>query len=93
MKKILELPITNENTQIFELPKGAEIICIKKMNADPTLIAIADMAEKETENREIILLSSGADIPEDAKTKFKYLGTTLFYHDTKAIHFFEKIAQ
>lgn len=104
--KIFKYPVEITDEQFIALPKGANILTVQakpkprlqtKMTLEPEKVflwAIVDPEETEMEDRHILILGTGHDIPEITKTEqcLGYLGTVQLQNGTLVFHIFEVMA-
>lgn len=82
---IWKYQLTDIYKNYIEMPKGAEILCLKLQYQKPTLWAIVD-PEEPLEKRTFILKETGSLF--DCET-YTYLGTILSKDETYVLHCFE----
>ena len=77
------LPLTDRT--LYQMPKGAEILCVQLQNNEPQLWASVNPSS-DTETREIITVGTGNNVPADVG---RYIGTYQVHGGDFIFHVFE----
>lgn len=87
MKKVIyKYPLQIEDNQVFEVPKGAIILCVQIQREEPVLYALVDPSA-ETEEREFQVTGTGHELIDDVSRV--YLGTIQLRGGDLVFHVFE----
>ena len=86
---IYKYPIPIQDYIKIDLPKNAEVLCVKTQNGEPYIWVLVD-TDEEKETRDFRLFGTGNyfDLSE-----YKYIGTFLIYDDLLVWHLFENLTK
>lgn len=74
MKKILGYKINNLPVERVTVPKGADIIVALDFNGEPTVFAVIDPDETETEQQTVFRVTTGK-LFDDKVADSRYIGS------------------
>jgi hypothetical protein len=74
-KTIWKFEMEIDDTQVINMPKGAEILSIQLQNNEPVIWALVNPEEPDKEPRQFEMFGTGYLIPCDISINRKFLGT------------------
>jgi len=83
MKTIYKYELNPLHT-VLDMPKGAELLCIKVQRGTPCLWALVD-PDADMEHRPLVVFGTGHEVVNAGK----YIGTFLIENDSLVFHVFE----
>lgn len=84
---IYKYPLDTKDTNILELPKGAQILTVQTQNNIPCIWALVN--DKETEKESRFINTFGTGHPIDSSPR-KYIGTYQLHNGALVFHVFEE---
>jgi hypothetical protein len=88
LKKILGYKLKNVPIETIDLPKRATIVTALDVNGEPTLFALINVEEKETDERVIHRIETGKS-QLDSIAQFVYIGSFAIANYGIVYHFYE----
>lgn len=86
-KAIWKFELTPDNN-LYEMPKGAKILCVQTQNEKPMVWALVD-PDAEKEKRELIIIPTGAELFSNMADNMLYIGTFQVGGGSLVFHVFE----
>lgn len=87
MKKVYKYPFEITDEQTIEMPKGAKILTAQVQQGTPTIWALVDPAESQTESVNIRTHGTGHSIPDSEC--LEYINTIQVYGGQLIFHVFK----
>lgn len=70
---------------IIEMPRGAEILCVKAQYNEPVIYVVCEPYYNTSDTRGFKLVYTGEDAPANGE----YIGTVMLNEETLVVHVFE----
>lgn len=88
-KSIFKYGLNISQSQMIELPKGAEIVTVQSQRGEPVLWAMVDFPFTETHYVIIEMYGTGQTIDNDVVGERSYISTIQFKDGDLVLHVFE----
>ncbi|GAB6439722.1 hypothetical protein CON36_34030 [Bacillus cereus] len=89
MYSVWKFVLESQETQMLEVPLGAEILSTETQGDDIVVYALVDTEQTEKEYKDVRVYGTGVPIP-DVITEYNFLGTAKFYNGSMMFHVFYK---
>lgn len=86
MKAIWKFPVDVAGQQVLQMPRGAQILCLREQADMPFMWALVE-PDAPQEPRYFTTYGTGHDMPDDPGT---YIGTTIHLGGSLVLHTFEQ---